>query len=77
MGFTHLLSIMKIIPHSNVAINGLHCPAGIPVDVELRVALELIAQNIAIPTAMVADVEHATARPVIEQPEIRKKARKS
>lgn len=77
MGFTHLLFIMKIIPHTNIVINGQHCPAGIAVEVELRLALELVAQNIAAPTAMVADVEHATARPVVEQPETRKKARKS
>jgi hypothetical protein len=38
---------MKIVPLSDIAIRGVHCPAGVPVDVADHEGRDLVAQRIA------------------------------
>jgi len=39
---------MKIAPNYNIAIRGVHAPAGVAVEVDDRTGMDLIAQGIAV-----------------------------
>lgn len=61
---------MKIVPLRGLSINNVHAPQGVPVDVEDKLAGELIGLRVAIrapeaPPAVVEEVP-APAAPVIE-----------
>lgn len=68
---------MRIIPNSNIAIDGRHCPAGEAIEVTDHLGRELIAQGIARRAPDQADVrntniapepvEQAAVAPVAEQ----------
>ncbi len=54
---------MKIAPTSNIAIKGVHCPNGVPVDTDDVTALILVAQGLAV------RVRDVPAAPVVETAE--------
>jgi hypothetical protein len=64
---------MNIKPNSNIAIGGRHCPAGVSFEVADSVAVELIAQGIAV---RVKVIETADAVPEVESPEKRKRSKR-
>jgi hypothetical protein len=62
---------MRIVPKRGLSINNVHAPQGVPVDVEDKLALELIALDAAryAPAEVVAPVPVVAPEPVIETAE--------